>query len=347
MATNRVVEVCVKGQWFTVPSCQVGDRDIVVNGRRFRVARIHDELWLRSELGDPRVCLDALRSRSNGLRPDVFTFAQRLPATTPKYDYPFEWESIAAVRLPGYDEWWEGLPQESRKNTRRAAKRGVVVSVKPLDDELIRGIVALNNDSPMRQGSSFHHYGKSYEQVKRDQSTHLDRSEFICAHIGDELIGFLKIVYCDDLGTILLLITKPTHQDKRPANALIAKAVERCQEKGLSFIVYGQYRYGNQPRTSLMDFKDRNGFKEILVPRYYIPLTSKGRLGMMLRLHRDRVGMFPESVISVGRRIRTEWYKLKSQTSRCSSMVEQPKCNRQTERSNPPAGSIRPSKLFQ
>jgi hypothetical protein len=312
--SNRVVDVSIKGKWFTVPACQVGERDIVVKGRGFRVARIHDELWLQSELDDPEACLTALRSDAAGLRPDVFTFAQRLPATTPKFDYPFEMESIAAVRLPGYDEWWDGLPQESRKNTRRAAKRGVVVSIKPLDDGLIRAIVALNNDSPMtmRQGSSFYHYGKSYDQVKRDQSTHLDRSEFICAHVGDELVGFLKIVYCDHLGTILQLITKPTHQDKRPANALIAKAVERCNERRLSFIVYGQYRYGNQPRTSLMEFKDRNGFKEILVPRYYIPLTTRGRLGMMLKLHRGRVGVFPEGVISAGRWVRAEWHRLKA-----------------------------------
>lgn len=245
------------------------------------------------------------------MRPDIFTFAQKLPATTPKYRYLMEWESVAAVRLPGFTQWWERLPQETRKNTRRAAKRGVVVKVKALDDELIRGIVELNNDSPLRQGLPYHHYGKTYEQVKKDQSTHEDRSEFICAYLGHELIGFLKIVYCGRFGTLLLLITNPRHQDKRPANALITKAVERCDERGLSYMVYGKFRYGNQPKTSLMEFKIRHGFEELFVPRFFVPLTLKGELGLRLGLHRERVALLPRSAIAVGRCLRAEWYRLR------------------------------------
>lgn len=326
MSGMTSVEVSVKGKWFTVPALDLGGKSVVVNGRWLKVASIHDEQWLDSELEDPVGCLQQLRrSAADGLKADIFTFAQKLPATAPKYRYPMEWDSVAAVRLPGFAEWWQKLPQETRKNTRRAAKRGVVVKVKELDDELIRGIVELNNESPTRQGTPFHHYGKTYEQVKKDQSTHKDRSEFICAYLDHELIGFLKMVYCGQFGALLLLITKTTHQDKRPANALIAKAVERCDERGLSYMVYGKFRYGNQPKTSLMEFKIRHGFEEIRVPRFYVPLTMKGEIGMRLKLHRDRVGILPQSAISIGRRIRAEWYKLAMVQSRCSSMVEQPK----------------------
>jgi hypothetical protein len=312
MAGSTVVEVSVKGKWSTVPALGLGDKNIIVKGRWLKVATVHDEQWLDTELDDPDTCVQRLKqTKADGLRADIFTFAQKLPATTPRYRYSMEWESVAAVRLPSFAEWWEKVPQETRKNVRRAAKRGVVVKVSPLDDALIRGIVELNNDSPTRQGTPFHHYGKSYEQVKKDQSTHIDRSEFICAYVGDELIGFLKIVYCGRFGALLLLITKGSHQDKRPANALMAKAIERCDEKGLSYMVYGRFRYGNQPKTSLMEFKIRHGFEEILVPRFYVPLTTTGAIGMSLGLHRESVAVLPQSAISIGRRVRAQWYKLK------------------------------------
>ena len=150
------------------------------------------------------------------------------------------------------------------------------------------------------------------EQVKRDYSAFSDRSDFICAYIGHELVGLLKIVYCEDMGAILQLMTKACHFDKNPANALIAKAVERCEEKQLPFMTYGKYRYGNQEKTSLMEFKERNGFEEIKVPRYYVPINVKGVIGMKLKLHRELVGVLPTPAIVFGRRVRSAWYKVKS-----------------------------------
>ena len=70
-----------------------------------------------------------------------------------------------------------------------------LLSVKDFNDDLIRGIVEVNNDSPVRQGRRFPHYGKTFDQVKKDHSSFLDRSDFICAYLGNEFIGFLKIVY--------------------------------------------------------------------------------------------------------------------------------------------------------
>jgi hypothetical protein len=313
MSSETFVDVSFKGKWTVTPAIRIEDKNIVVRGKWLKVASIHDELWLDSSLQDPEVCVRELKSlRSSHVAiPDILTFAQKLPAVSPMWKYPIEWESVAAVRLSNFTTWWESLPQETRKNARRATKRGVVVDVRPLDDDLIRDIVELNNDSPMRQGAPFHHYGKSFDQVKKDQSTHLERSDFICAYVGKELIGFLKMVYCGAFGSLLLLITKPSHNDKRTANALMVKAIERCLERGMSFMVYGKYRYGNQPPTSLMKFKDHHGFSEIMVPRFYVPLTLKGEIGMAMKLHRDRVALLPESVISVGRRVRAEWYKLK------------------------------------
>ena len=340
MAGNAL-EICVKGKYFTVPALSVKGENIILRGRFIRIAIVHAEEWLETELEDPEECINQLKGcHPDGLKADIFTFTQKLPAIEPKYPYPVEWDSVAAIRITNFTEWWETkLPQETRKNVRRAVKRGVVTKVQPLDEELIRGIVELNNESPMRQGKPYDHYGKTFLEVKKDQSSFPDRSDFISAYSGQELIGFTKIVYRGEIGTILQFIIKNGAYDKRPANALIAKAVEHCIHKGMSYLVYGMYVYGNKRETSLVEFKKRNGFEEFLVPRFYVPLTVKGRIAMALKIHRDLVGIIPESVIHLGLKIREKWFKLKFLVSRCSSTLERPRCNRQMECSIPPAGS--------
>ena len=321
------LEISIKGQWTTVPALDVGGRKVVVGGRWVKVAVIHDDDWLEGEIEDPEQCLKIIREcHSDGLAADLFTFAQKLPSIHPKYSYPMEWDSVAAIQLTSFTDWWEkSLPQESRKNARRAVKRGVVVEVRALDDALIGGIVELNNDSPIRQGVPFAYYGKPFDQVSKDYSSFVDRSDFICAYFGEELVGLIKIVYSGKVGAIMQLLTKSSHYDKRPANALLVKAVERCLERGVSYLMYGQYRYGNKRKSSLIEFKDRNGFKEILIPRYYVPLTIKGRVCLRMNLHRDLVGILPEGAIRVVANLRTKWYDLKLSASRCSSMLERPK----------------------
>jgi hypothetical protein len=261
----------------------------------------------------------------NGVRADVFTFAQKLPATVPKYRYHMEWESTAAIRLNGLANWWEKLPQETRKNTRRAAKRGVIIKSKAVDDELISGIVAINNESPVRQGRRFPHYGTTPDEVKRDFLSFRDRSDLLCAYSNDDLIGLVKIIYCGDVGAISKLQSKMSHYEKRPTNALLVKAIEICEQKGMSYVTYGKFRYGNQGTTSLMDFKVRHGFQEILLPRYYVPLTTKGEVAVALGLHRDLRSRLPRTVLSIARGVRSEWYKFTRLYGRCSSTVEQPK----------------------
>ena len=94
-------------------------------------------------------------------------------------------------------EWWENLPQESRKNVRRAARRGIVVKIVPFDDDLVNGVHRIYNHTPVRDGRVFWHFGKDFETVRRGLATYLDRSEFIGAYWNEELIGFMKMVYVD------------------------------------------------------------------------------------------------------------------------------------------------------
>ncbi len=87
-------------------------------------------------------------------------------------------------------------------------------------------------------------------------------------------------------------------------NALIAKAVEVCQEKGIAHLVYGKFTYGNKEKSQLAEFKQRNGFIQMDFPRYFIPLTIKGKIFLRLRLHRGILGLLPSSLINILWRIR-------------------------------------------
>jgi hypothetical protein len=309
---ESIGEIYIKGKWVKVPVMDVDGKTIAVRGSWLKTAVVRSEEWLETEVENPARCVTELkRQRPNGKRADIFTFVQKLPATLPKYQYPVEWESVAAIHLVTFKEWWESLPQATRKNVRRAEKRGVVVRVRKFDSDLVKELTELNNDSPMRQRVRNVEYGKSYDQTKKDYSSFLDRSDLICAYFGNELIGFLKIVYRGGVASILNFIPKTSHDDKRPANALIAKAVELSAARGVSHVTYGLFNYGNKHDSPLREFKIRNGFDEILVPRFYVPLTTWGALCMKLKLHRGALGILPHKVIALGVAARAKWQSVK------------------------------------
>jgi hypothetical protein len=312
------VEISVHGHWVQVPAVECDGRVIAVVGRWLKVAVIQDEDFSETEVHDPGACIQVLKEHRSqrGLRTDLFTFTQKPPETRPKFSYHMERDSLAVLRTDRFKEWWDKLPQESRKNVRRAERRGVVTLVKQCDDALIAGIVDLNNDSAVRQGRKFVHYRKTFDQVKKDQAAFLGRSDYVCAYLGSELIGFLKVAYRGDVASIVQVLPKSSHQDKRPANALIAKAVELCQDQGVSYLTYGLFNYGKRRDSSLREFKIRNGFEEMLVPRFYIPLTSWGDICVKLRLYRGLLELLPDKVTRVGSRLRSKWHGLRHLTER-------------------------------
>jgi hypothetical protein len=314
---NNMVEVSVQGMWRKVPAIEVDGRIIAVKGERVKKAVIRDEDFLEDELENPERVVSALKlARRDGVRADIFTFAQKIDSGAPRYTYPMEWESVAAARTSSFKAWWDSLPQETRKNVRRAEKRGVTVSVRTLDDELIRHICELNNDSPMRQGRRFVHYGKTVDEVRKDQAPLLDRSEYVCAYLKGELIGFLKIAFAGRIAALVQILPRASHQDKRPANALLAKAIELCEKRGAAYLTYGLFQEGNRRDSPLREFKTRNGFEEMLVPRYYIPLTPWGIVTTRLRLYRGLIGVLPDPVIRMAIGARAVWYRLSRSSSR-------------------------------
>ena len=336
---GNTIEVSSFGKWTRVPVIQVLDKSLVVRGKLVKRAVIHNEEWLETEVENPELCLQLLKEHNSPLDADLFTFTQKVPDTRPRYAYHVEYDSVAVARTGSFKEWWEDLPQEARKNVRRSEKRGVKIVLRGFEDQLISDLVALNNDSPMRQGRPYAHYGKTFDQVKKDQRDFEDRSDFICAYFGEELIGFLRLVYRGDVASILQLLPKASHHDKRPANALVAKAVELCELNGAHYLTYGMFNYGNKRESPLREFKERNGFTEMLIPRYYSPLTIWGAISLRLGLHRGLVGIFPPRIIKVAVAARAKWYNVRQLVSRCSSTPERPNSNRQVGCSSPPAGS--------
>jgi len=104
-------------------------------------------------------------------------------------------------------------------------------------------------------------------------------------------------------GQILSMVK---HRDKALTNALIAKAVEICDEKQISYLIYFYWGDG-----AFAEFKRRNGFQKIAVPRYYVPLTLKGQILLKLHLHRGALGVIPEKMKTSLKGLRNKLYEKK------------------------------------
>jgi hypothetical protein len=283
-----------------------------------RVARVFDEELVQGEpVPNPPSFIQKLKK--SGLAADIFTFAQRPPEVAPKYNERFEWDNWAVAPTADFKGWWESLPQESRKNVRRSEKRGVRVRAVPFDDELVRGIQGIYNETPVRQGKKFWHFGKDFETVKMENETYLERSEFIGAFFEEKLIGFIKIIYVDHVATLIQILALNAHHDKRPMNALLSCAMEVCAAKKMQFLVYDRYVYGTKNDSSLTEFKRRNGFEQVSFPRYYSPLTAKGRLVMQANLHRGADKLLPNAIGARLRECRTFLVRISAAFRRGSS----------------------------
>jgi hypothetical protein len=190
-----------------------------------------------------------------------------------------------------------------------------VVREVPFSDELVLGIWGIYNECPVRQGRRFPHYGKDLGRVYKEEATYLDRSVFIGAFLEDKLIGFIKLV-ADETNVqagLMNILSMIKERDKVPTNALIAQAVQACADRKIHYLVYSRFAYGNKERSSISDFKERNGMRRIDVPRYYIPLTFNGAVALRLGLHKPLLDRVPAPVLSKIRGLRAAWYDRKFQ----------------------------------
>ena len=151
--------------------------------------------------------------------------------------------------------------------------------------------------------------------VRKENGTYLERSEFLAAYLDEEMIGFIKLIYVDGAASITIL-SKNAHYDKRPANALIARAVELCETRRKSHLIYCNYNYGKTNNSSLTEFKRRSGFEKLSVPRYYVPLTKRGALAVRLNLHRGVRELLPAGIVVPLLKLRAKYDARQQQTSK-------------------------------
>jgi hypothetical protein len=123
------------------------------------------------------------------------------------------------------------------------------------------------------------------------------------------MIGFIKLLRVGVTNDLVLIVSKQSHFDKKPTNALIAKAVEVCAQQGVPYLTYAKFAYGNKANSSLAEFKRRHGFEQINFPRYYVPLTLTGRLAVRFKLYRGLKEMLPEKAINFLVNTRAKFYR--------------------------------------
>ena len=303
------LDVRVGGKTTTVPAVMVGGI-AVASMRRFpKIGEIYDEPWLeRSQLPPIELVIAQLRNKNE--RPDIFTFAQRVPDTEPAYHYYHEFDNYAVLPVSTYDEWFrQQIPGATRQMIRGSEKRGIVVRVCEYDDSYVKGIMSINNELPFRRGRPFWHFGEDFETVKLVNGTYAERSTYLGAYRGDEMVGYLKIVWDTHTASIMQVLSKISSRDCKTNNALFAKAVRQCCQRNASYLLYGHFDYGKKANHSLMKFKESNGFSRIDVPRYYVPLTRTGAVALRLGLHKKLAERVPEWIAAPLRDLRTSWYQ--------------------------------------
>jgi hypothetical protein len=236
--------------------------------------------------------LEKLRQR--GI--DIFTFIERKWLS--EIPNPPDWwvkaeDNVGLLRVFPYEQWLKAIVKRTRHNmVRKAEINGIKTAAVEPDDSFIKAVWKIYNETPIRQNRAFPHYGISLQTV-RQRVLSAQNSVFIGAYLQDELVGFAHLVQGDNIAILSQLLSFQKHFDKAVNYALVAKAVEVCEKKGIKWLMYGRMETAH---PSLDRFKKNNGFNKFSITRFYIPLTIKGKLAVKLRLHRDLKDTLPKSV---------------------------------------------------
>jgi hypothetical protein len=283
----------------------------VVDGREFyREGRVLTLCGLYSAwyetIDDPQAIVQSLKRARCGV--DIFTFFQRVPHVVPRFNYYREPYPVAVIKLTTYEEW---LTKATSKNTRRAIKRGVRHGVEvrtvQLDETFIRGISEIYNETPVRQGRRFPHYGDSLEKIRRECSTLGDKNIYLGAYHEGELVGYARIVIEHEFADLLQLLSKISHREKCVSNALLARVVELCCARGMGYLAYGDLS-----SNTLSEFKRHNGFVKMELPRYYVPLTGLGAVALRFGLHRPLSSFLPHRATLILKDLRHRWHSFRT-----------------------------------
>jgi hypothetical protein len=297
--------VLVKGVPTQIRCVDAAGHTLSISGRFPRIAVVEDE-WF-DEIEDAEAVIASLRQ---GGRPvaDLVSFWNPLPESVPRHDLPHEVIEVAVLPIVSYEDWWNNrIKSRTRNLIRKAEKQGLVVRETQFDEAFIQGMADIFNEQPVRQGRRFWHYGKTPETIREQFSRFIHRETMIGAYVDDRMVGFIMLGSagrCAHLGQIL---SRVSERERNPNNALMAKAVEVCEKQGHQNLVYGFW--GD---TSLAEFKRRCGFEPVGIPRYCVPLTTRGRAALRVGLQHGVRGLIPDELKSRLRQWRARAYELRS-----------------------------------
>jgi hypothetical protein len=269
-------------------SAVIAEKEISVSGNLFKIARLRHE-WC-DFLEDPPAAIQ--RMQCSPRLADLFTFVQDIcddPRLLPFYK---ESASLAVLRVTTYQKWWDDMGFKARNKVRKGQKSGVNLRAIQLDDDFAKGVEGIYNETPVKQGRRFYHYGKRANEIKDELSSFLDRCLLIGAYYENELVGFMKLFRGKNVLRTIHIIAKLAHRDKCVMDALIAKAVELCDHDKVEYLQYGSWSEGG-----VGDFRAKHGFQRVEVPRYFVPLTARGKLMLKFKLHRPIRDLLPQSLV--------------------------------------------------
>src|SRR5262245_5216279 len=108
-------DITVRGRTRRVPAACVDGRLVTVSGRRLRVAALKDQEWLEAGRVDdvPGFVRDL---RASGLKADILSFGGALGEDSRAAGALREADNVAVIDTSDFKGWWDGLPQEARKN---------------------------------------------------------------------------------------------------------------------------------------------------------------------------------------------------------------------------------------
>jgi hypothetical protein len=277
----------------------IDDKEVIVHGRFIKTARLKSEYY--EWIDDPKNFVSHLKSRCAGA--DLFTFLRKANARDLQYEFRCEPDSIAVLPITTYEEWWKKqINVKTRNMIRKAQKSGVQVRTAEFNDALIQGIKKIYDESPIRQGKPFKHYGKDLETLRESHVSYLEQSQFIGAFYGDELIGFVKLVHDDGMSHVMQIISKIRYRNMAPTNALVDKTVEICAQKKVPYLHYGIWS-----SRGLGDFKKHHAFERLDLQRYFVPLNLKGTMVLFLKLYRNPTEYIPENWLQYLADKRGQW----------------------------------------
>ncbi|HEU6449233.1 MAG TPA: hypothetical protein VFV23_12425 [Verrucomicrobiae bacterium] len=279
----------------------IANLEISVNKNFCRVAKLRHE-WF-DYVAEPAELIRQMREANVA---DVFTFVEESHVRRPELPFRREPASISVLTIKSFNDWWNDLHFKARNKARKAQKCGVEIREAGLTDDFVRGVEKIYNECPLRQGRKFTHYGETFDTIKNDLSSFLDRSIFVGAYFNDELIGFMKLFVGNEILRMIHILATFADRDKCVMDALIARAVKLCAERKIHLLHYGDWA-----SRGLGVFREKYNFQRHDCPRYFVPLNWRGQLLLNFGFHRPLRERLPRPLVNQLAQIRNQWNALR------------------------------------